>query len=134
MSEYSHRDLRAERDADRAFWTVVALCVGWTVFAVEVPLPFAGVVAVVALLALGAGYLVWSERMLASYAGDLARAGEATTPKEFRSAEAASRLPSPGSSVQRPTQSPHRSRRSSPEGARESASEPAARSGRQDPP
>jgi hypothetical protein len=116
VSEYSHRDLRAQREADRAFWTVVALCVGWTVFAVAVPLPFAGFLAVSALVALGAGYLVWSERMLAGYSDDLGRGVAGTGGSGFLRAEGAAGARGPDGIDRRSTPSPHRRRRgSSPE-------------------
>ena len=113
MSEYSHRDLRAQRDSDRAFWTVVALCVAWTVFAVVVPLPFAGFLAVSALAALGAGYLVWSERMLGMYSDDLARGVAEPAGSGFWRAEAAVGVRDPDGADRRGAPSPHRRRRTS---------------------
>ena len=113
MSEYSHRDLRAQRDADHAFWTVVGLCVGWTVFAFAAPVPIAGVVGVAALLGVGAGYLVWSERMLADYAADLGRARAGRDASGFLRAEAAAGAEISREGSRSGVASPHARRRGS---------------------
>jgi hypothetical protein len=90
VDQYSHRDRRAHRDVRRALWTTVAAIVALTAFGLEVPLPFAGLVAVVALGALGAVYLGWSEGMLASYSDDLRRAREGKESDGFTRAEVGS--------------------------------------------
>lgn len=89
MSDYTHRDRRAHRDVGRAFWAVTAVALALTGLALGVPLPFAGIAAVVALGALGAAYVGWSERMLADYANDLRLAREGGATGGFVRAEAA---------------------------------------------
>jgi hypothetical protein len=55
---------------------MVAAAVALTGVGLEVPLPFVGLTAVVALGVLGAVYLGWSEAMLSSYQTDLRLARE----------------------------------------------------------
>ncbi|HLM70877.1 MAG TPA: hypothetical protein VK423_05820 [Thermoplasmata archaeon] len=90
MREYSHRDRRAQRAVGLAFWTVVALTLGLTGFSLGVPLPLVGFIGVAALGVLGAGAVVWSEVMLASYASDLQAARSPATIDGFVRAEVAS--------------------------------------------
>lgn len=90
MDAYSHRDRRTHRDVRRALWTVVAAVVLLAGFGLEVPIPFAGLASVVALGALGAVYLGWSEGMLASYSDDLRLAREGRESDGFTRAEVGS--------------------------------------------
>jgi hypothetical protein len=111
MAGYTHRDRRAHRDVRRALWTTVAAIVALTGVGLEVPLPFAGLVAVVALGALGAVYLGWSEGMLSSYSNDLRRAREGRETDGFIRAEVGSTVGFERD-VGRPTAvSPHARRR-----------------------
>jgi hypothetical protein len=90
VSDFTHRDRRAHRDVTRSFWTVVAVSLGLTAVALELPLPYAGIAAVVALGVLGVAYLGWSERFLSSYSSDLRHAREGTAMDGFIRAEVAS--------------------------------------------
>ncbi len=87
MSGFTHRDRRAHRDVGRAFWTVVGLSLGLTGIALWVPLPYAGIAAVVALGGLGAVYLGWAERTLSSYTEDLRRTRDGAEVDGFLRAE-----------------------------------------------
>jgi len=69
--DYTHRDRRAQRDVSRAFFAMVAVTVALIGFALEVPLWFAGLVSVIALGALGVGYVGWADGVLEGYANDL---------------------------------------------------------------
>jgi len=90
VTDFSHRDRRAHREIDRAFWTIVALALGLTAFALEVPTPLGAIAAVVALVVVGGVYLGWSDRLLASYANDLRDALEDRSTDGFLRAEVAS--------------------------------------------
>jgi hypothetical protein len=70
VTEYSHRDRRAEREVDRSFYTFVALTLALVAFAVVVPFWLAGWLGVLGLGALGVGYVAWSERFLETYSED----------------------------------------------------------------
>jgi hypothetical protein len=85
--EYSHRDRRAEREVDRSFLTVVGLTLAFVMFALVVPVPFAGWVGVVALGALGVAYVTWSERFLERYSEDRRVEQEGGSPDGFLRAE-----------------------------------------------
>jgi len=85
--DFTHRDRRAHRGVTRALGTVVGLCLGLTGVALWLPLPYAGISAVVALCLVGAGCLLWSERFLAEYVQDLRAAREGRESRGFARAE-----------------------------------------------
>jgi hypothetical protein len=90
---------------------MVAAALALTGIGLGVPLPFVGIAAVVALGALGAAYLGWSERMLGSYANDLRLSREGREPDGFVRVEVSSPVGLDGD-VRRPTTpSPHARRR-----------------------
>ena len=130
MTDFTHRDRRAHREVGRAFWTVLGLSLGLTGVALAVPLPYAGLVAVVGLGVVGAVYLGWADRTLARYASDLRQTQDGTATDGFVRAETGTAvgLDRDGSAV--PSPSPHVRRRSR-SGSGGDASSPAeARSGR----
>jgi hypothetical protein len=109
--EYTHRDRRAQRAVSRVFFGLVGATVALIGFALEVPLWFAGLVSVIALGALGVGYIGWSDRLLEEYAKDLRTGAEGSGTDGFLRVE----LNTPvglDRAVGRPTaRSPHARRR-----------------------
>ena len=69
---------------------MVAAALALTGVGLGVPVPLVGLAAVVALGALGAAYIGWSERMLSSYATDLRLAWEGRSTDGFTRAEVGS--------------------------------------------
>jgi hypothetical protein len=69
--DYTHRDRRAQRAVGRVFFGLAGATVALIGFALGVPVRFAGLVSVVALGALGMGYIGWADRFLEEYATDL---------------------------------------------------------------
>jgi hypothetical protein len=90
VSGFTHRDRRAHRDVGRAFWTVLGMSLALTGVALWLPLPYAGITAVIALGTLGAVYVGWADGLLEGYVGDLRRAQEGTEIDGFRRVEASS--------------------------------------------
>ena len=89
LPDFSHRDRRAHREVNRAFWAVVGASLALTGVALWVPLPFAGIAAVVAMGFLGLGCVVWAERVLEEYTRDLLFARDEQLPRGFARAETA---------------------------------------------
>lgn len=113
LPDLSHRDRRAQRDVDRAFWWMTGVIVALTAFALLVPLPFAGLLAVVALAVLGVAYLGWGERLLTGYATDLRSARDGVPSAAFTRAEVAKTVGPEGDGEGAPSPSPHSRRRRS---------------------
>ena len=112
MFGYSHRDRRAHHDVGRAFWTVVGISLALTGLALAVPLAWVGIAAVVALGGLGAAYVGWSDRFLASYVDDLRLAREGSVKDGFLRVEAGSTIGLDRDLRSPASRSPHARRRS----------------------
>jgi hypothetical protein len=103
----------------RTFWAVVGISLGLTGLALAVPLPFVGIVVVVALGVVGAVCVAWSDHLLSGYANDLAGVREGTAEDGFVRAEAATPVGLDRESRASRSPSPHSRRR--PAGPREDA-------------
>jgi hypothetical protein len=105
VNDYSHRDRRAQREADRVTFAVVGVTAGLTIVALAFPPPWIGVACVVALAVVGFVCMSWSDRTLDSYSNDLSAAREGRLSDGFARAETAS----PAGAERRPDAPPSRS-------------------------
>jgi hypothetical protein len=111
VPDYTHRDRRAHRDVSRALWTVLGVSVGLIGLAMAVPISLVGLLAVLALAVVGAGYVGWSDRMLGDYSSDLRHAREGSDAHGFARVEASSMVGLDRDHTTPPSPSPHVRRR-----------------------
>lgn len=119
MSAFSHRDRRMHRTVARGFAAVCVAVTTLTLFVLAVRGALWETLGVVALAASGGVYLLWSQRVLSDYSGDLRTVGEGSDEGGFLRAETAGHV-GLSRSVGRPSErSPHVRRR--PRGGRPGA-------------
>jgi hypothetical protein len=105
---YSHRDRRAHRAVDRAVGAMVGGITALVVLAVVGPWWWLSLAAVLAMLALGGGYVLWGNRLWEEYSRDLRAALEESGDLGFLRAEVGSSFPLSPPPIGVP--SPHRRR------------------------